>query len=355
MAILEETTEETTITTEISDTERRLEQLLENLGRSQLLGRVCCHNTHTTLAPILAIPTALYSTLMLNALLQKPFVQLSEINKMLLLANPELLCNIKMFYNELENPDLTYFMWLIEPSLNLATLQDFIAHNLSLTFSEALSEFLVNNFSPSFIRAVSYSTLPTVFLTDDFESFPTNWTVGSGNGGTFVKSSAQAHAGTYSALSDSQGNAAYAYAYRNLTAITQNFHYQIWIYPLSGITYDGILVCEPYNGTTVSFRVIVQTVSGTTYLRLGDPQSGSPLTICSLNLDAWNKIDVYYIRATGVLHIYLNGVKQDTNWTNEVVANISPNRFYLGDVSGTTTKYNGKLYYDDLLLDNASE
>lgn len=198
----------------------------------------------------------------------------------------------------------------------------------------------------------------TTYANDGFESFNTNswWTLGQGGGaGAMAKTSeVTAHGGTYSAVVNTTGSSNYAYGYNDTSTISTDFHYSIWIYLPSGITFYGTGISEAYDGSAVDFITGIVSNSTGYYLECGS-YAGTYLNVTSLASNSWIHIEEYYVRASGVLHIYLNGLKQGGDWTTEVLANKSPNRFYLGDPSGTGTQYNGKLFYDDLLIDTAVE
>jgi len=90
------------------------------------------------------------------------------------------------------------------------------------------------------------------------------------------------------------------------------------------------------------------------YLECGS-YTGTYVNVTSLSSNTWIHIEEYYVRASGTLHIYVNGVKVGGDWSTEVLANKSPNRFYLGDPSATGWQYNGKVFYDDLTIDDTAE
>lgn len=193
----------------------------------------------------------------------------------------------------------------------------------------------------------------TTYLSDDMEAFPTGWTTGSGGGGTITKSSTQKHAGSYSALVSSNANGSYAYAYQALAPGTGDYHMSFWVWidpSVQNTVLPGQGVFETYDGTNVDVFTGIIYYAGAFYLTNRTGGVDSP--IFTVGASAWHHLECYVSRVTGNLHYYLDGVYQGEY---KCQTNATPTRCYFGDVSGTGTQANGIIYYDDLLIDDATE
>jgi len=197
----------------------------------------------------------------------------------------------------------------------------------------------------------------TTFDSDNFENFPTGWTVVAINGGVVEKSSTQKHSGSYSCRIYSLASTAEACPYRDFTRLgAVNYHNQVEVYiDSSSVADNDILVAELYDVTTGKASVIalIKYHDGAYYLQ--NQKTGSIEDVCTLTADVFHKIDAYYNYTTGKIHYYIDDVKQGGDWNSYSGASVRPSRNYLGDASTTAGLMNGYIYLDDWVLDDATE
>jgi hypothetical protein len=129
MAITEETTSETTTEIEISASEEAFIIASENKGKSYFWTLICCHNVTPTISPIWPNPSAAYSVYNVLALLDVPFVALTEMIRFPILLNPTLEVNIYESSPILITPNVDFFMWDVFPYLTPAIKSMFVVNN----------------------------------------------------------------------------------------------------------------------------------------------------------------------------------------------------------------------------------
>ena len=211
----------------------------------------------------------------------------------------------------------------------------------------------------SFLASISFFVVPvhaiTTYLSDDFESFTTGWTLGTTNGGTVTKSSTTAHGGTYSGKFYSVASTATAYATRGFTQTTGDHRYSIWFYLDSSYTgFSNFMIGELYDGTS-KYSMICSILYHDSAYWLQNANT-SWVDVCTVSADVWHHLEVYYNYTSGKLHYYLDSIKQGGDWGSySNSASIKPKTIYIGDVANDPGITNGFAYFDDLAIDDTAE
>lgn len=191
----------------------------------------------------------------------------------------------------------------------------------------------------------------TIYCSDDFEDFPTDWIRGTANSGAITKSSEQKQAGTYSCKIYSPGTGDQAYAYKAVTEIVNvDYHGRIYVYLLSSNQPDNSYIFETRDGgVTWNIVAAVDYQTDTYYLRNYAP--GGLENVCSLTADEWHKVDMYYKDATSKIKYYVDDVDQGE--FDPLATTGDSDRIYIGDNSDAVLS--GIYYLDELLIDDTAE
>ena len=206
--------------------------------------------------------------------------------------------------------------------------------------------------TPVFHNGIIPSVHATVYLSDDFESFPTDWTLGKGGeASNMLKSEEQKHGGSYSCVVNTTAVAQLSYAYRTCTVTAMTYHVVGWVYVSSDIASSNSPVFGFWSGAYYAFATYINK-SGSTYY-INNMLSNTPTweQVCPITADTWNRIDVYVNRTLGKTHYYLNTVKQGGNLA--LASNASSAKCYLGDTNAAY--YYGKQFLDDFSVDSDAE
>lgn len=210
-------------------------------------------------------------------------------------------------------------------------------------------------FSISSFFASTKVLATTTYFSDDFENFPTGWTV-TQLLGTTTKSSTQKYGGTYSMCVSSIVSASYTYSLPTpFTAITSDFHTVVWIYVDSSAHDNYTIIVAPVNtGGNAAYVARLKYHDSAWYIIEGDDGSNNE-DVGTLTADTWHKIDIYYFRSGGYVHYWVDGSQVGANFTKGATANINVVKMYVGDTTSTAFLDNGVMYLDDLVLDSATE
>lgn len=206
-------------------------------------------------------------------------------------------------------------------------------------------------FSPSGILPVHATT----YLSDDFESFTTGWTVGVSLG-TVNKTGTVYYGGSFSGRFYSTASSSMAYCWRDLASpTTADHHYSFWIYIESYTGTDRITIIELYNTTAATLSIYTGLTYHDSAYYVQAYYSGAYHDVFTISATTWTQVEAYYNYTSGKVHYYKNGAKQGGDWDSHGGASIKVNRAYVGDLSTTSGLQNGHICIDDLSVDNTPE
>lgn len=221
--------------------------------------------------------------------------------------------------------------------------------SLSIVFLIAFllfSSTLQFDFAPNVSKVYA-----TTYLSDTFESWKNGWTTGNDSANRIDQASEVAHGGSYSVYVNTTAVAQYGYAYKACAVTAMLYHVGVWVYVSSSVAASNQPICGFWSGAAYAFTTYINKSGSTFYVT--NMLSNTPTweQVCAITADTWNVIDVYVNRTLGKTHYYLNGAKQGGDWA--LSSNVSSTTCYLGDANAVY--YRGKIFIDDLSVDDASE
>jgi hypothetical protein len=192
------------------------------------------------------------------------------------------------------------------------------------------------------------------YLSENFETWPNGWTIGN-NGTVYPKQTTEhVHSGSYASVWNTSGTG-YAYAYKTfpLGGIGGNYHMSVWIYFQPSQLENDTIILQTYNATSAKANCIssLYVNSSGNYIANRN-SSGWDTPIFSIQSGFFHHIEVWINRTSGLIDYWNDGYFM---YAAQNCSNVGPTYFYYGDTSAMDGWNNGKVFYDDLTVDDASE
>lgn len=193
----------------------------------------------------------------------------------------------------------------------------------------------------------------TTFLNDDFENFNTNnwWSLG-GSPVNILRTSELKHGGSYSVVWNTTSNY-FAYAFNQSLVTSSDYHMSVWIWVNGSVSATNTVIFGAYSASAGAYRALTTIFNNASGYYVSNMNSSlANVPMFAISTDTWHHLEGFVNRTTGYVRYWLDAVFKVSAGN---ASNGSVERFYFGDVSGTAPDSNGKVFYDDLLIDTSPE
>jgi len=200
-----------------------------------------------------------------------------------------------------------------------------------------------------FFMIIIDNVFAETYFSEDFEDFPTDWSISTNGAGTITKSDTQFYEGSYSCKIYSPSYSDRAYATQEFTQISgdHHLHFNIWVdSSVQPATISQIILLYDTSAGTVSFYPILKYQDSAYYLV---EVSGEHISVIST--EEWIKVDGYYNATNDKIKYYINDVYKGEFDSYGGVS--EPHIIYIGDTS--TVDQNGFYYLDNIVIDDETE